>query len=109
MYPRSICALSMMVLVLAPWLKAQSNTGESFIDENLRPYYESVGFSWKIDRQPHFELNFEANSEAERRLAQLRDVAELGRDSVLKVLGATSYDPVIHVFFVGRSEEHTSE
>ncbi|MGD0869345.1 MAG: hypothetical protein ABSB88_07340 [Bryobacteraceae bacterium] len=101
MYPRSICALSMMVLALTPWLKAQSSAGESFIDEHLRPYYEHAGFSWKIEREPHFELNFEANSEAERRLSQLKDVAELGRASVLKVLGATSYDPVIHVFFVG--------
>src|ERR1017187_9961892 len=101
MVPRSICALSMMAMAVAPWLKAQSVSGESFIEENLRPYYEHAGFSWKIEHVPHFELNFEMNSEAERRLAQLKEVAELGRASVLKVLGATSYDPVIHVFFVG--------
>lgn len=90
----------MMFVALTPWLKAQSNSGEFLIDETLRPYYEHAGFNWKIDREPHFELNFEADSEAEHRLSQLRDVAELGRAAVLKVLGATTYDPVIHVFFV---------
>jgi hypothetical protein len=104
---RSICALSMFALVLAPWLKAQSNTpspsntAAAVIDEHLRPYYELAGFTWKTEHSPHFELNFEANSETERRLSQLEDVAERGRSAVLKVLGATSYEPVIHVFFVG--------
>ncbi len=91
----------MMVLALSPGLKAQSNSAESFAEANLRPYYEHPGFTWKIERVPHFEMNFEANSEAERRLAQLEEVADLGRTAVLKVLGATSYDPVIHIFFVG--------
>jgi hypothetical protein len=101
MYFRSIRALAVMILALSPWLKAQSTSAALVIDENLRPYYEHAGFNWKIDRQPHFELNFEANTEAERRLAQLKEVAELGRAAVLKVLGVTTYDPIIHVFFVG--------
>jgi len=99
MAPSSICAWLWVALFLAPCLDGQ--TGNQPIDEHLRPYYELAGFDWKIERMEHFELNFEANSEAERRLAQLKDVAERGRATVLKVLGVTNYEPVIHVFFVG--------
>jgi len=74
---------------------------ERFIAEDLKPYYAHTGFAWKIDETaPHFEMNYEAGSEAERRLSQLREVAERSRTSILKLLGEPGYDPTIHVFFV---------
>jgi hypothetical protein len=104
MLSRRIRTVSVLVFAVSSRLHAQPAAAERFIDENLRPYYEHAGFAWKIDRAPHFELNFEADTEAERRLSQLREVAELGRSAVLKTLGADSYEPVIHVFFVGSLE-----
>jgi hypothetical protein len=100
MYARSIRA-AVLVWAAATWLNAQSSTGTRFIEDTLRPYYEHTGFTWKIERIPHFELNFEINSEAERRLPQLGRVAAESREAVLQLLGADKYDPVIHIFFVG--------
>ena len=101
MLVRTICAGVGLALAMASALNAQPSPAERFVDENLRPYYEHTGFSWKIDRVSHFEFNFESKSEAEYRLPQLREVAEKGRASVLKLLDADAYDPTIHVFFVG--------
>jgi hypothetical protein len=85
-------------------LHGQPAAAERFADEELRPYYAHTGFSWKIDRAPHFEMNFEADSEAERRLSQLKEVAERARTSILQMLGESGYQPTIHVFFVGSIE-----
>jgi len=102
MHIRSIRAVAALAWATAAWLNAQPGAGDRFADDNLRPYYVHAGFDWKIEKDPpHFDLNFETNSEAEHRLAQLREVAEDGRSAVLRLLGAESYDPVIHVFFVG--------
>ena len=79
---------------------AQPAPAERFVEDDLRPYYAHTGFSWKIDRVSHFELNYEANTEADRRLSQLEDVAERSRTSILQLLGESSYQPTIHVFFV---------
>jgi len=85
-------------------LNGQPAVAERFADEELRPYYAHTGFVWKIDRADHFEMNFEADSEAERRLSQLKEVAERARASILLMLGEDSYTPLIHVFFVGSIE-----
>jgi len=85
-------------------LRGQPAAAERFADEELRPYYAHSGFVWKIDRASHFEMNFEADSEAERRLSQLKEVAERARASILLMLGEDSYQPLIHVFFVGSIE-----
>jgi hypothetical protein len=85
-------------------LNGQPAAAERFADEELRPYYAHTGFVWKIDRADHFEMNFEADSEAERRLSQLREVAERARASILLMLGEDSYTPLIHVFFVSSIE-----
>jgi len=85
-------------------LNGQPAEAERFADEELRPYYAHTGFAWKIDRAPHFEMNFEANSEAELRLSQLKEVAERARASILQMLGESDYQPLIHVFFVGSIE-----
>jgi hypothetical protein len=81
-------------------LKGQPAAAERFVDEDLRPYYAHTGFSWKIERAPHFEMNYEADTEAERRLVQLKQVAERGRSNILKMLGEASYEPTIHIFFL---------
>jgi hypothetical protein len=73
---------------------------ERFTSEELRPYYAHTGFAWKIDRVSNFELNYEAGTEAELRLAQLEQVAQRGRDSILQMLGETNYNATVHVFFV---------
>jgi len=104
MLARSIRAWLVLAFAVSPWLNAQPAMRERFTDEILRPYYEHPGFAWKIEHSAHFELNFEADSEAERRLSQLKEVAEWGRTSVLRLLGVGSYDPIIHVFFVGSLE-----
>jgi hypothetical protein len=85
-------------------LHGQPAAAERIVDEELRPYYAHTGFAWKIDRGAHFEMNYEADSEAERRLSQLEEVAERGRTSILKMLGENDYQPLIHVFFVGSIE-----
>jgi hypothetical protein len=85
-------------------LNGQPAAAERFADDELRPYYAHTGFSWKIAPAPHFEMNFEADSEADHRLSQLKEVAERGRASILQLLGEDSYPPLIHVFFVGSIE-----
>lgn len=81
-------------------LYGQPSGAERFVNEELRPYYAHTGFSWKIDRVSNFELNYEAGTEAERRLTQLEEVAERGQASILQLLGETNYQPMVHVFFV---------
>ena len=78
----------------------QPLAADAFVDGDLRPYYAHTGFSWKIDRVSHFELNYESNTEAERRIGQLEEVAEHGRSSILQMLGEHDYQPTIHIFFV---------
>jgi hypothetical protein len=78
----------------------QTAAAERFVDEGLRPYYAHTGFTWKIDRVSHFELNYETGTEAERRIVQLEEVAEHGRASILQMLGEHNYQPMVHVFFV---------
>ena len=85
-------------------MNGQPAAAERFISDNLRPYYAHTGFNWNIDSQPHFQLNYEADSEAERRLSQLREVAERGRSNILKLLGEPDYQPTIHVFFLSSIE-----
>lgn len=72
----------------------------AFVEGDLRAYYAHTGFSWKIDRIPHFELNYEADTEASRRLFQLEEVAQHARASILQMLGESDYQPTVHVFFV---------
>ena len=78
----------------------QPIAAERFVNDELRPYYAHTGFSWKIDRMSHFDLNYEADTEAAQRIVQLEEVAEKGRASILQMLGASDYQPTIHVFFV---------
>jgi hypothetical protein len=81
-------------------ISGQPMAVERFASDELRPYYAHTGFAWKIDRVSNFELNYEAGTEAELRLAQLEQVAQRGRDSILQLLGETNYDATVHVFFV---------
>jgi hypothetical protein len=81
-------------------LYGQTAAAERFISDDLRPYYAHTGFSWKIDRVANFELNYEADTEAELRLKQLEEVAERGQISILQMLGEKDYDSTVHVFFV---------
>jgi len=81
-------------------LLGQPIAAERFVNDELRPYYAHTGFSWKIDRMSHFDLNYEADTEAARRIVQLEEVAEKGRAAILQMLGASDYRPTIHVFFV---------
>jgi hypothetical protein len=53
-------------------LLGQPIAAERFVNDELRPYYAHTGFSWKIDRMSHFDLNYEAETEAERRIATRR-------------------------------------
>ena len=73
---------------------------EHFVADDLRPYYAHTGFSWKIDRISHFELNYESDTEAAYRIVQLEEVAQRARSSILEMLGEPDYQPTIHVFFV---------
>jgi hypothetical protein len=97
---RIIRALSLLAIVGGVALFGQPAAAERFVNEELRPYYAHTGFSWKIDRVANFELNYEAGTEAEYRLAQLEQVAQRGQDSILQMLGESKYSPVVHVFFV---------
>lgn len=78
----------------------QPAVAERFVADELRPYYAHTGFTWQIYRMPNFELNYERDTEAERRITQLEEVAEKGRTSILQMLNEREYDPTIHVFFV---------
>ncbi len=100
MQTRIIRALSLLAIVGGVALFGQPAAAERFVNEELRPYYAHTGFSWKIDRVANFELNYEAGTEAEYRLAQLEQVAQRGQDSILQMLGESKYSPVVHVFFV---------
>jgi hypothetical protein len=95
-----IRALSLLSVVSGAGLFGQPAVAERFVSDELRPYYAHTGFAWKIQRVANFELNYEADTEAARRLTQLEDVAQKGRASILQMLGAGDYDPTIHVFFV---------
>jgi len=97
---RIIRALSLLALAGGVVSFGQPAAAERFVDDELRPYYAHTGFSWKIDRVSHFELNYEDGTEAALRLTQLREVAEHGRASILQMLGENHYQPTIHVFFV---------
>lgn len=100
MSTRIIGVVSLLFVASGAVLHGQPSTAEWFVSDELKPYYAHTGFTWKVDRVPHFELNYEADTEAEHRLAQLRQVAEQSRTSILKLLGEPGYDPTIHVFFV---------
>ena len=104
MKTRIICALTLLYLASGRALNAQPSQAESFVGEDLRPYYAHTGFLWKVDRGTHFDMNYESETEAERRLTQLREVAERGRNNVLKLLSEPEYQPQIHVFFVSSIE-----
>jgi hypothetical protein len=95
-----IRAFSLLAVVGGVTLFGQPAAAERFVNDELRPYYAHTGFSWKIDRVSNFELNYEAGTEAELRLAQLEQVAQRGQDSILKLLGQSNYDATVHVFFV---------
>jgi hypothetical protein len=95
-----IRTLSLLGVAGGAALFGQPPGAEGFVSEDLRPYYAHTGFSWKIDRVSNFELNYEADTEAERRLAQLEEVAERGQASILKLLGEKDYQSTVHVFFV---------
>jgi hypothetical protein len=95
-----IRALSLLGVMSGAALFGQPAAAERFVSDDLRPYYAHTGFSWKIDRVSNFELNYEAGTEAERRLAQLEEVAEHGRASILQLLGENNYQPTVHVFLV---------
>jgi len=97
---RIIRAVSLLVAWGGAASFGQPAAAERFVDEDLRPYYAHTGFSWKIDRVSHFDLNYEAGTEAALRLSQLEAVAEHGRASILQLLGENNYQPTIHVFFV---------
>jgi hypothetical protein len=93
-------ALSLLGIVGGAALFGQTPAAEQFVSDELRPYYAHTGFSWKIDRVANFELNYEGDTEAARRIVQLEEVAERGQSSILQMLGESSYQPIIHVFFV---------
>ena len=93
-------AVSLLSVASGAALFGQPVPAEHFVADDLRPYYAHTGFSWKIDRMAHFELNYEADTEAERRIVQLEEVALRARASILKMLGEPDYQPTVHVFFV---------
>ena len=95
-----IRAVSLLVVMGGAASFGQPAAAERLVADELRPYYAHTGFSWKIDRISHFELNYEDGTEAALRLAQLEEVAERGRTSILQLLGESNYQPTIHVFFV---------
>ena len=95
-----IRALSLLPVASGAALFGQPIAAERFVSDELRPYYAHTGFSWKIDSMSHFDLNYETDTEAARRIVQLEEVAEKGRASILQMLGASDYLPTIHVFFV---------
>jgi len=92
--------LSLLPVASGAALFGQPIAAERFVSDELRPYYAHTGFSWKIDSMSHFDLNYETDTEAARRIVQLEEVAEKGRASILQMLGASDYRPTIHVFFV---------
>jgi hypothetical protein len=95
-----IRAVSLLGVASGAALFAQAVPAEHFIADELRPYYAHTGFSWKIDSISHFELNYESDTEAARRITQLEEVALRARSSILKMLGEPDYQPTVHVFFV---------
>jgi hypothetical protein len=97
---RIIRALSLLSILGGAASFGQPAAAERFADGDLRPYYAHTGFSWKIDRMSHFELNYESDTEAALRIKQLEEVAEHARTSILEMLGESAYQPTIHVFFV---------
>ena len=104
MKTRIICALTLLHVASGVAVYAQPAAAESAVDQDLRPYYAHTGFLWKLDRGTHFDMNYESDTEAERRLVQLREVAERGRNNILKLLAEPDYQPRIHVFFVSSIE-----
>jgi hypothetical protein len=97
---RIISAISLLGIWGGAALFGQPAAAERFVSDELRPYYAHTGFSWKIARVSNFELNYEVNTEAERRLTQLEEVAEHGQVSILQMLGESTYQATVHVFFV---------
>ena len=100
MLTRIIRAITLLGVASGVASFGQPVAAEHFIADDLRPYYAHTGFSWQIDRIPHFELNYESQTEAAFRIAQLEEVAQRARASILEMLGEPDYKPTIHVFFV---------
>jgi hypothetical protein len=92
---RSILALSMLAAPLAPPDRAGSS-----VDPVLLQYVDHTGFNWTYKRTDHFHLYFQADSEAHRHVRALKKNVEADRAHVIRLLGATGYDPPISAFFL---------
>ncbi len=71
----------------------------------LRQYLDHVGFSWKTKQVAHFQLFFEPDSEAGRRIRELRRNLEKDRAHVLALIGEKDYEPTIYAFFLKSGED----
>jgi hypothetical protein len=92
---RLILALSVLSTPLAaPGMAANR------VDPVLRQYIGHAGFNWVYKHTAHFNLYFQADSDALRSAPTLKKNAEADRDHVLHLLGAPGYEPTISAFFV---------
>ena len=92
---RSILALSILAVPLA----VPDRAGDS-VDPVLRQYVDHTGFNWKYKQTAHFHLYFQADSDARRHIGMLKRNVEADRKGVIRLLGATGYEPAISAFFL---------
>ncbi|MBZ5586602.1 MAG: hypothetical protein LAQ30_31330 [Acidobacteriia bacterium] len=71
----------------------------------LRQYLDHAGFNWKSKQVAHFHIFFEADSEAGRRIRELRRNLEKDRARVLMLIGEKDYEPTIYAFFLKSGED----
>jgi hypothetical protein len=89
-----------VVLILTAASLAAPGRSNVSIDPVLRQYLDRPDFNWKSKQTAHFQLFFEADSEARRYQGVLRRNAESDRVHVLNLIGAKAYEPTIYAFFL---------
>jgi hypothetical protein len=87
-------------LLIAAAGLAEPGRPDASPDPVLRQYLNREGFNWKSKQTEHFHLFFEPNSDAGRHLNALKRNVEQDRTSVLRLIGARNYQPMIYAFFL---------
>jgi hypothetical protein len=89
----------LVLSILAAPLALPDRAGNA-MDPVLRQYVDHEGFNWTYKQTAHFRLYFQADSEARRHVGALKRNVEADREHVIRLLGATGYDPPISAFFL---------
>ena len=66
----------------------------------IEQYLNHPGFTWQCQRSGHFEFCYDPKLKSDPNLRTVRKGAEAARAHILRLASASSYKPLIHVFFL---------